>query len=781
MIIKNETKNKPLSLRSRSNKDAPPCPSSLLLAIGVAAASGGMAASAIAKESDTTVKDSNEIEVIQVFGEKKAPYKALRSGDDRRGADLVDLPQTLTVLTQTQIQDSGKTDLKEVLSSQSGITIGTGENGNAFGDRYIIRGHEARSDVFVDGVRDPGMTTRESFANEQIEITKGPSATFAGRGSSGGAVNSITKAAHTEESFTTLKAGIGTDSFHRVTLDSNNVINDKVAIRANILHAEENAPDRDAIERKRVGGLLSAVFEPSDRLNITADYYHLEANDVPDLGSYFDQSTRAPVSDIPVYAQEGDFLDTEVDSLTLKVNYTFSDTARVQNITRIGSTENGYIATGMRGTTRADTDLIAPGVATASLSTHQGWQEVDYNVNQTNLFIDLAQGNVQHKLVFGIELSDEEVVNGVFDTQSNNPTNCLVSGRRGVSGGYCALDSSGNFISNLNGLLGRTYERGDSDADQSVETISAYAMDNVIFNDVWSAFVGIRLDSFDYSNTVTRGGVSTDYDYSDNLWNGHVGLVRSVGDSGNVYLTYSTATNINGGESDVGSSCGYGGLCGSAEQVDLSSPERVTNIELGTKWELLDSRLLATAALFRITKDDVMESVGDDDYLALGTLNTGKNRVQGVEVSLTGAITDRLSAQFNATLMDSEVLEAYNPEGIGLALSNFADKQAYLQLRYDASAKFSFGGSVTYKSEMYGGQPDTAAGFNQEIGDYTVVVPSYSVLDLFVNYYPSDSLNLKFNVSNATDEEYFTAAYRSGAFMYLGDAPSARATLTYSF
>ncbi|WP_156494572.1 TonB-dependent receptor plug domain-containing protein, partial [Erythrobacter sp. HI0019] len=76
-----------------------------------------------------------------------------------------------------------------------GVTIGTGENGNAFGDRYIIRGHEARSDVFVDGLRDPGMTTRETFAVDQIEITKGPSSSFAGRGSTGGAVNSITKKA----------------------------------------------------------------------------------------------------------------------------------------------------------------------------------------------------------------------------------------------------------------------------------------------------------------------------------------------------------------------------------------------------------------------------------------------------------------------------------------------------------------------------------------------------------------------------------------------------------
>lgn len=723
---------------------------------------------------------SNAIELIEVHGQALAPYKALRSGDDRRGAALADLPQTLTILTQTQIEDSGKTDLKDILSAQSGITLGTGENGNAFGDRYIIRGHEARSDVFVDGVRDPGMSTRESFANEQLEITKGPSATFAGRGSSGGAVNSITKQANTEKNFSVVKAGIGSDNYHRITLDTNAVISDRLAVRANVLEAKEDAPDRDSIEQKRLGGLFSAVFQANENLSFIADYYHLEANDVPDLGSYFDQNTRAPVSNIPVYAQQDDFLDTKVDSLTFRTNYAFSDTLRLQNSTRIGKTDNGYITTGIRGTTRAGSDPQAPGAVTATLSTHQGWQEVDYLVNQTNLFLDVTQGDIEHKLVFGLEYSDETVVNGVFNTQNNGETNCLVAGRSGVSGGYCAIDASGNYLSDLGNLLGRTFERGTNDTDQNVETLSLYAMDSVTLNQDWSGFFGLRLDSFDYQNTVTSRGTTTGYDYSDSLWNGHIGVVRKLSENGNIYFTYSTATNINGGESDVGSSCGYGGLCGTSDQVGVSDPERVNNLELGSKWELFDNRLLFTAALFSITKNDVMESVGDD-YSTLGTLNTGKNRVQGVEFSLTGAITDKLSTQFTATFMDSEVLEAFNAENVGLALSNFADDQVYLQLRYDASPSFSFGGSITHKSEMYGGQPDTAAGFNNEIGDYSIVVPSYQVLDLFINYYPSDKLNLKLNLSNVTDEEYFTAAYRSGSFMYLGDAPSARASLTYNF
>ncbi|MDP5138370.1 TonB-dependent receptor plug domain-containing protein, partial [Rheinheimera baltica] len=96
------------------------------------------------------------IELIKVHGVRTSVYSVKQSGDVRRLAELVDTPATITVLTKDQIEESGKSDLKDILAAQAGVTLGTGENGNAFGDRYIIRGHEARSDVFVDGLRDPG-------------------------------------------------------------------------------------------------------------------------------------------------------------------------------------------------------------------------------------------------------------------------------------------------------------------------------------------------------------------------------------------------------------------------------------------------------------------------------------------------------------------------------------------------------------------------------------------------------------------------------------------------
>ncbi len=725
-------------------------------------------------------KADESIELIRVHGVRHSVYRYDKSGDMRRVADIVDTPQTITVLTQDQIQESGKTDLQEILAAQSGVTLGTGENGNAFGDRYIIRGHEARSDVFVDGLRDPGMTTRESFATERVEITKGPSSTFAGRGSSGGAVNSITKKASTSYDFGRIDASVGSDDYHRLTLDYNMPLGENGALRINALTAEETKPGRDGIERERNGVQLSGVLDASDDLSFIADLYYLDAEDVPDLGSYFDRTTRKPARDIPVYAQDSDFLDSDVTTFTLRTDYRIDDALRLYNATRIGKTENGYITTGLRGTSRDASDPVAPNAATMTLSTHQGWQEVDYFTTQFNLFWNTLLWGREHKLVFGLEYTDESVDNGVYDIAYGNEANCQVAGRRGVSGAYCILDGDGNALNNISGLTGRSYGKGNPDARFDIETVSAYMMDTLELSERWDLFFGLRQDSFDYSNDTTGRSGAQLYEYSDDIYNGHLGLVYEVSEDANVYATYSTATNINGGESDLGANCGYGGICGTPEQAVKADPEVVKNLELGTKWMLFDDKLMATAALFQITKSDVMESVGDA-YSTLGTLNTGENRIKGIEIGLVGDITDTLSVQFSYADMDSEVLDSVNEDNIGLALSNFADRSLYLQLRYQPSESFAFGGDYSYQSEMYGGQPDTAAGYDHGAEQYSIVVPSYEVVNLFANYYATEKLSFRANIGNLFDKEYWTAAYRSGSFMYLGDGRSFRLTMNYEF
>ncbi|MEE2733173.1 MAG: TonB-dependent receptor [Pseudomonadota bacterium] len=732
---------------------------------------------ALAQEEEEAVElDTLQIEDRTIdtnpYAEPGAPYKAKVSGDQRHVKPLAETPQTINVLTGTMIEESGRTDLKEILQAQPGVTIGTGENGNAFGDRYIIRGHEARSDVFVDGLRDPGMTTRESFATEQVEITKGPSSTFGGRGTTGGAVNSITKQASTEYNFTELSGGVGTDNYYRATVDSNQVLSDTVAVRANVLQTAEDVPDRAPADRERTGAALSASFQATDKLNVIADYYYLKAQDRPDLGTYIMPDGGKPVKDIPVYSQDSDFQDSEINAFTLRVAYDINDQLRVTNALRYGTTDNGYVTTGVRGNERASTDPEAPGAYTVALSSrpHQGWQEVEYFVDQLNFYFDTIEASgIGHSFVFGLEYSDYKVLNGVYEYSQNGATNCMLPGRGSnpPSGGYCIMDGNGDWVSDPTGLTQRDINKGDWDSDWNIDTISASVMDTIDFNTDFSMFLGLRYDTFDYKLDLTGDDVR----YDDGFWNGHVGLVYDVAENGNVYLTWSTATNISGGESDVGNNCGYGGFCG------IGEPEDVTNWELGTKWNLFDQKLLATLAVFRIEKDNVMEGSGYGDEDA--SSNTSANQVQGIEASFVGNITEKLSGQFGVAVMESEVLESANEDNIGRELSNFADNSAFLQLRYQLLDQFAFGGTATYKSEMYAGQPDTAAGYNTTIDDYSYTVPSYTVFDVFAEYDITDDLNARLNVTNVTDKDYYLAAYRSGSFTYIGDARRAVLTFTY--
>ncbi|MDD2450801.1 TonB-dependent siderophore receptor [Sulfurovum sp.] len=743
--------------------------------------------------ADNSNSDSTEIDKVTVeesvsrdsnpYAVPGASYLAERVSDPRRTRSLAKTPQTITVLTAEAIQESGRTDLRDILDGQPGITLGTGENGNAFGDRYIIRGHEARSDMFVDGLRDPGMTIRESFAVDQIEISKGPSSTFAGRGTTGGAVNAATKRATTEHDFNKISAGTGTDSYHRLTADINKAISDDTAIRINVLDAHEDVPDRAPAERDRKGVAVSVFHQATDDLEITADYYHFEGNDKPDLGTYLtdadgDGMRNDPVKGIPVYLQKEDFLQSTVDTFTLRAGYEISPETRLVNLTRYGTTDNGYLVTGAKGATGYATEDDANngvnGFDTISLSTHQGWQEVEYFANQLNLMHLLELGGMTHELVLGGEYSRQQVINGVYGTSPTGTKNCWSVGRSGVSEGYCGLDTNGRAVANLNNLLQRNVYKGDADSDWNLDTISVYAMDTVDITDNFTLSGGMRYDHYDYELALPDKGAPGTFlthEYKDGVWSGHVGLSYDITPTGNIYASFSTATNLNGGESDVGTNGGYGGFI-DAGDAD-AGPEKTKSYEVGTKWLLGNSKLLASAALFRIDKSDVMESQSGG-YEALGTANTGANRVQGVELGLSGNLTDELSIQAGLAIMNAEVTKSYNPQNVGKTLANFADKSFNLQAKYQLTPKFSFGGAVTYESERYAGQPDAAANEKMEI-------PAYTVLDAFATYQVNSDLSLRVNVNNVTDKDYYLSAYRSGSFTYIGDKRNAQVTVNYKF
>lgn len=745
------------------------------------------------------------------------PYKARTSGDERHARPLAETPQTITVLTRAQIEESGYTDLVRILDAQPGVTVGTGENGNAFGDRYIIRGQEVRSDVFVDGLRDPGMTTRESFAIEQLEITKGPNSSFAGRGASGGAINAITKAATTDYNFAKGSIGVGSDRYVRATADINYSTGNSFAIRGNLLYAYQEVPDRKPADRERKGAAISALFSPTDDLTVILDYYGMRARDKPDAGSYLitkSNGDRVPAKLLPAYAQEGDFQNSDVDTFTGRIKYNFAPNVRLSNIFRYGKSYNSYVVHGIGEQTVVP--AVGPTYKAAALDGgHVGWQDVEYIANQTNLSADVDLFGVKHQLLLGAEYTKHKVhstsgsagsATSAFVLSTTNPYNCTIQGRTGaLQGAFCLTDANGNLVTsagNLESLSGKTAVRTPYPSRKwEVETISAYLMDTVDLTPALTLFAGGRLDHYTFNisqwNTVTgdainfTGRTTNRFKYTDTLWNGHLGLTYKVGHGGMFYATVSTAADINGGESDT-TGAGYGGYLLDSNGGEVAKPERSWNYEIGTKWNVLNEKLLLTASLFRTVKSDIMEGA---NYDAFGSFNTGKLRVQGFEFTVAGNVTDRWSIQGGFTMMKAKVLESVDPgisaaqlalgaTNVGKTIANFANNSAEIMTRYQITDEFAVGGAVKYKSRRYGGQPDTAAVYTYTSAGkfaYSQPIPAYTVADLFAEYKLANNIDLRLNVNNVTNKEYYLAAYRAGFFLYKGDGRQIVGTLNISF
>lgn len=705
------------------------------------------------------------------------PYKAATSGDERRTRPIAETPATIQVITGEQIRDSGRTDLRAILLQQPGITTGTGENGNMFGDRYIIRGQEAKSDTFVDGLRDPGMSIRESFAIEQIEITKGPNSSFAGRGTAGGAINAITKRATTDYSFVHTDAIGGTDNYARLTLDANQALSDDFAVRANLMYSYGQVPDRGPADRFRAGAAVSATWLATPDTELTLDYYGLHAKDGADLGSYLvgAGATRKPMSPVPpVVTQEADFQRTDVNTGTVRFSHRFDEMLRFSNILRAGGTTNGYVNTAARAGTTGPNN---PGgsYATTTTSTHQSWQNVQYFANQASLFANVGIGGLANEFILTYEYSDHHVVNGNYTNANTGQFNCI-TGNGTVRNNYCFTDASFRPIGNEN-LLGRTITKAGPKHDWQVSTHGLSLMDTVDLTEDLTLFAGVRADWFDFElDTITGAGVRTPYGYSDTLTNYHAGLVWQITPEINVYASYGTSQDINGGESDVGTSSAYGGAIIFAGSIAGARPETSETFEIGTKWNLFDDRLLATAALFQSTKRDIME--GDPGYAATGTFNTGENRVSGVELELVGMLTEDLTVQGGLAYMSAEVLKSATAASVGRTLSNFANFSASMQAKYRITDELSVGVIGQYISKRYGGQPDRAAA--NAAGLYSQPAPAYAVVDLFATYKHDANLGFRLNVGNLFDRDYYMAAYQGGFFLYKGDARNIRFGIDYN-
>ncbi len=690
---------------------------------------------------------------------------------DARGekftAPLLDTPKSVTIVPARLIEEQNATNLVEALRNVPGVTFNAGEGGAPQGDNLKIRGFDAGADVFIDGVRDAGSQVRDIFSLEQVEVVKGPSSVYAGRGSSGGAVNLVSKTAQ-QNDFLRSNIGGGTDNYRRALIDANYAFSDTVALRLNALTHQGDVPGRDEVYFDHTGVAPSLALGLGTPTRVDVDYYYYRTDDMPDYSIPYGRNadnTAAEGAPVDVDRENfygllnRDFQDTGADIGTVVFAHDFNDAITLTNTTRYGKTFNDYIVTNPDDG-RAN---VPNGVVLRNTKSRNS--DTTTRANNTNLDLRFETGRIGHSLALGAEFSSEEMYNRNYAVEIlyngnavTEPANsCSVPGVVGAPSNYnCTTLDNPNPHDPWTG----TIEPASSATRAETDSASAYALDTMSLNERWSLNLGLRYD--DYSTRQLSGEIDApveDRNDSDFV-NYQAGVVYKPRPNGSIYLSAGTSSNPSG------NTLGDGTENIAASNADLE-PERIESIELGTKWDLLNGRLSLTSAVFSMYKTNARVAVEPGRGGRQETV--GEQQVDGLEVGVSGALTDNWQISASYTFLDSEIADD-GPvnEDDGNVFPNTPRNSASLWTTYDITGAFEMGIGAIYVGERYGNTGNT------------VWVPSYTTVDLMAAYEFSERFNLQLNLRNVGDEVYYTRPY-SNHYAALGPARSAVLAANFEF
>lgn len=662
---------------------------------------------------------------VQVQSKKDNPYKVEKSASQKFTAPLKDTPKSVTIISEDLIRDTGSNTLQEALRTTPGITLGSGEGGGtAFSDRPFIRGFDSQSSIFVDGLRDVGAQSREVFAIEQVEVLKGPSGAFDGRGSAGGSINIVTKRAKADN-FTSGSVGLGTDRYRRATFDGNYMLGDDAAVRLVGMIHDADVPGRDSVDVKRWGFMPSITLGLSGPTSATASWYHFETDDMSDRGlPYYDNN--GVVYHRPVHVskdnfyglKDKDYQKTDSDIGTLELKHAFTDDLVVRNISRYGITKNKYV------TTRSLSTIAQKEQDIATRNNQARYTKTETISNQTDLSVAFNTGDIKHNVNLGFEWTHAETDQFAGTLYGDPLPNTSLSNpdpSQPWNGGVSWGSSPSNTTTSRNH--------------------SFYAFDSMELNEKWILNAGVRFDKFNVKNNAASA--------KDSFWNGHLGVVYKVTEQGNIYANYATSTTpvgLNNGD-------GFHADCANLSAVcsDLS-PEKTRSFEVGTKWDVLDG-LSLTAAAFYTKKFNARVPVDGTVYA-----NAGEVEAKGIELSAAGKITEKWNVFGGYIYLDTEQTKTSDyglPTDMaiggastkGKQLAGVAKNSASLWTTYDILPSLTVGGGAYYMDRVFA-NPNNS-----------LYVPSYVRWDAMANYKVNDRVNLQLNLQNLTDKRYFNQTY----------------------
>ena len=694
-----------------------------------------------------TVKDKAEVDMAE--GKNSVRATETRMGKGQQA--LRDIPQSVTVVTEKLMDDRNLDTFKEALKNTAGISFLAAEGGE---EDIRLRGFslQATGDVFVDGVRDPAFYERDTFNLDRLEVLRGSASMLFGRGSTGGAVNQVSKTPRLMDE-NQLDLTLGSHNHVRVVGDFNKQTGESAALRLNVMKTQaDNNGSGSSLDKEGIAGAYRWGIGEKDEFQV--GLYHLNNNNGmnyglpwirPNSSSSALESTVLPLDPTAYYGAASDYNAGSATHLSASHTHRFSADSELKTQIRKGRYERDQRA----GTVRFANAASQPGGQAVSLATfgpntviNRGnnlkIQDMDTLHVQSDFSKKFQALGLKHELLAGIDLATEDKTVYAARTAGaqggvtiNKPTTTI-----GTPNDGAWVDESTRVLRVNN--------------QYSSTGWGAYLQDLVQVAPHWKVLGGLRYDSLkgDYDQfgnptNATDNGVKTSYQMKVGEWSKRAGVLFQPNDLQSFHLSYGTSFNTSGDTYSLG-----------APNVD-TPPEQSENWELGAKLDSADKRFTTRLALYRATKKNERNT---DPLLPVVTL-TGSRYVSGLEIDVAGRLTPKWEVFGSFTWMpDAKVSKAAPCPATGscsqaTAGERVGDRPALTPVHsgsawttYQVSSQWRVGGGVTFR----GRQTPTRSEFE---------VRSFVVGDLMAEYAYSDALTIKANMSNVTNKLYADALY----------------------
>jgi catecholate siderophore receptor len=660
-------------------------------------------------------------------------YSDRTSVATKTNTPLINIPQSLTVVTKDFIKDQSFESATDVTRYVPGVAVHQGE-GNR--DELVIRGVDSSANFFVNGFRDDVQIFRDLYNTQSIEVLRGPGALIFGRGVGGGLLNRTLKEADGTRVYdATLQTGSYDD--RRVAVDAGQAVNENVAARLNMFY-EGSDTFRDYGHLERYGINPTMTFTPNDTTKVKLSYEYFHDDRTADRGNPSQASTAtgatrfnpatpfAPGGDLTKYFGSPDLnvARANVHSVMASIEHDFENGLTVKNSARYANYEkfyqNVYPGNGPLAGAVDPTDTFFNRAA------YQHTTNRENIFNQTDFVYRAATGPLFHTLGFGTEFGRQQGIDirntGIFPNGQNtilgNPFDPTFFGPV-------------TFIHHFTGTNADGVTTPDSNSRYGLNIESGYVRDTI---DVarWLRLIGgVRFDRFDLS--ALDMNTNTNRARVDNLASPQAAIILKPADNLSFYGAYSVSYLPASGDQ-------FSALTNGTVIID---PQKFENTEAGVKWNILP-RLLYTAAIYDLERSNVpLADPNNPGFFIL----SGTNRIRGFETALTGYMTDAWQSTLGYAYTDARVTSDTSATIVaGNRIQLVPFNQFSFWNKYQIDATWGVGLGVIYFSDSFASSDDT------------IKLPGFVRFDAALYVKINEMWRVQLNVENIFNKGYWASA-----------------------